>query len=47
MTRLLAIITVILVALGLVGFVLLGAFPQHVSRTPVEHTVPADRLGHS
>ncbi len=47
MTRLLIIIIALVVAAGTVGFVILGAFPQHVTRTPVEHTLPADRLGHS
>jgi hypothetical protein len=37
---------VLMVVAAAAAFVLLGAFPQHLTRTPIEHTVQVDRLGH-
>jgi len=47
MTKLLITIVLGVAILGGIGFVILGAFPQHMTRTQVDRTIPADHLGHN
>jgi hypothetical protein len=44
MTRFFAIIFALFLALLLTGFIIIGAFPPHVHREPVEHTIPTDKF---
>ncbi len=44
MGRLFVIIFVIFLGLLVVGAIVLGAFPPHAHRTPVEHVLPNDKF---
>ena len=44
MSRLLIIVTVVLLGLATAALVVMGAFPPKVHRAPVEHVVPNDRF---
>jgi len=44
MSRFFIIIFGVFLALVLVGFVVIGAFPPHAHRQPVEHVLPNDKF---
>jgi hypothetical protein len=44
MSRFFIIIFALFLALVLVGFLVIGAFPPHVHRQPVEHVLPNDKF---
>jgi hypothetical protein len=44
MSRLLIVITAVLIAIVAMGLFVLGAFPPKPHRAPVEHVIPNDRF---
>jgi len=44
MRRLFLIIFIVFLAILLAGVLVLGAFPPHVHRQPVEHVLPNDKF---
>jgi hypothetical protein len=44
MSRLFFVVLALLLALLGLGIVILGAFPPHPKRAPVEHVIPTDKL---
>ncbi len=44
MNRFFTTVFALFVALVLIGFLVIGAFPPHVRRQPVEHVLPNDKF---
>jgi hypothetical protein len=44
MSRFFVTVFVVFLGLVLVGFLVIGAFPPHVHRLPVEHVLPNDKF---
>lgn len=44
MSRFFVFIFALFLALVIVGFVVIGAFPPHAHRQPVEHVLPNDKF---
>ena len=44
MSRLLIIITALLLSMAGIAFLVMGAFPPKAHRAPVEHVIPNDRF---
>jgi hypothetical protein len=44
MSRFFTVVFILFFALVLIGFLVIGAFPPHVHRAPVEHVLPNDKF---